>query len=396
MENVVYSTYAPAYTPTNQSGYANLLTTTKLGRPNTAGDGVVTFSTVPLEDNGASLLITGSDNFDIYVGAVDANTVLAFDFSSSATAALIQSIGLDPSGTSLTWADEFQLAGTNTTNGASQIFNDYSSAEPGVKHYVIPIGELYAAGTLPSLQYLWLVNQVDGSGAWAKFSNIHFFEATAATTTSYSYQSDGSLTMVTDADGNKTTYAYPASSNRGLPTSMTTPDGYGKGDGSYTTTDTYNNAGQMTSQSTRIAAGQFITQSWHYDGVSGSRGYLTSSVDGNGNTTTYTYDVLGDMLTETQPDPDGSGPLTAPVTISVYDAAGNLLSASLATASPQRTASTVYDKMGRVIETINPDGTYTTDGYDAAGNLVASTDAMGRVTQYIYNCPRLANRRDSA
>ena len=41
--------------------------------------------------------------------------------------------------------------------------------------------------------------------------------------------------------------------------------------------------------------------------------------------------------------------------------------------------------MGRVVKTISPDGTYTTDQYDATGNLVASTDAMGRVTQCVYN-----------
>ena len=91
------------------------------------------------------------------------------------------------------------------------------------------------------------------------------------------------------------------------------------------------------------------------------------------------------MLTETQPDPDGNGPLSAPVTDYVYDADGNLISTTLATGSPQETTTTVYDKMGRAIKTINPDGTYTTDQYDPAGNLVATTDAMGRVTQYIYD-----------
>ena len=40
--------------------------------------------------------------------------------------------------------------------------------------------------------------------------------------------------------------------------------------------------------------------------------------------------------------------------------------------------------MGEAVETINPDGTYTTDQYDPDGNLVYSTDAMGRVTQNVY------------
>ena len=41
--------------------------------------------------------------------------------------------------------------------------------------------------------------------------------------------------------------------------------------------------------------------------------------------------------------------------------------------------------MGRVTKTVSPDGTYSTAQYDAAGNLVAATDAMGRVTQFVYD-----------
>ena len=69
----------------------------------------------------------------------------------------------------------------------------------------------------------------------------------------------------------------------------------------------------------------------------------------------------------------------------VYDAACNLISTTQATDFPQETTSTVYDAMGRVVKTVNADGTYTTDQYDPDGNRVYSTDAMGRVTQYIYD-----------
>ena len=41
--------------------------------------------------------------------------------------------------------------------------------------------------------------------------------------------------------------------------------------------------------------------------------------------------------------------------------------------------------MGRTTKTISPDGTFTTERYDAAGNLIYSTDAMGRVTQFVYD-----------
>ena len=73
------------------------------------------------------------------------------------------------------------------------------------------------------------------------------------------------------------------------------------------------------------------------------------------------------------------------MTVYVYDACSDLILTTLATAFPQQTTNTVYDKMGRVTKTVNPDGTYTTDQYDAVGNLVTQTDAMGRVTQFIYD-----------
>ena len=126
-----------------------------------------------------------------------------------------------------------------------------------------------------------------------------------------------------------------------------------------------------------------ITQGWNYDPANLEN--LVSSTDGNGNTTTYTYDVYGHRTGQTQPDPDGSGTLAAPVTEYAYDADGNLVSTTLATASPQQTVKTVYDRMGRVTKTVNPDGTYTTAEYDTAGNLVYQTDAMGRVTRFVYD-----------
>ena len=381
LENVVYSTYS---TP-----YANPLQTTKLGRPATWQ--VLTFPVqssqhITVPTGGASVTLTGNVAAAFNVTyTVDATTMLSFDFSSPTNAAApgqIQSMGFDTSGSSPTWSREFQLAGTDTST-VRQYLNSYSPAAPGVKHFVIPIGQFYTG----SMLYLWFVNQTSYSTGQSIFSNVHLFEAVASTT-SYAYSGDGtSLTLVTDADGNRTTYTYP-SPNRGLPATMTAPNGYGRNDGGCTTTYSYNDAGQTTSQTSQVAPGQSITQTWHYDDGAGSRGYLTSSTDGNGNTTFYAYDLVGHLLSTTQPDPDGaSGPLPAPVTIYVHDAAGNLISTSLATASPQQTTSTVYDAMGRVVKTVNPDGTYTTDQYDSAGNIVYSTDAMGRVTQYYLRFP---------
>ena len=214
--------------------------------------------------------------------------------------------------------------------------------------------------------------------------------------TTFNYDSSGNLIdRIDDSSGLSydTRYTYGGTYGpRGLPDSMTTPNGVATtGDSSdYKTTYTYNAAGQILSQQSRVASGQYITQYYTYD----SRGNLTSSTDGNGayqgdpnHTTTYTYDLLNRKIGQTLPDPDGvSGPLPAPHATYVYDADGSLLSAIDDTVPSQAiTTSVVYDGMRRVIKSMSADGTYTTSQYDAAGNLVAQTDAMGRVTSYVYD-----------
>jgi RHS repeat-associated protein len=234
-------------------------------------------------------------------------------------------------------------------------------------------------------------------------TNYYYYTSTfQENTTPGQHGTDYCLWKVVDADTGITTYTYPSEgsnpgTNYGQPTSVTAPNGNisGNPDGYCTTWYEYTDAAfpglataeylpVATTSATRPTSSSYsgyILETSTYDQF----GDLISSTDGKGNTTTYTYDLLGRLLTKTQPDPDGSGPLPAPVTVSVYDANGNLISASLATANPQETTSTVYDGLGHVVKTVNPDGTYTTAEYDPDGNLVYATDAMGRVTQYIYD-----------
>ena len=106
-------------------------------------------------------------------------------------------------------------------------------------------------------------------------------------------------------------------------------------------------AGWMT-----VAAGSAgITTSSSYDG----RGQVVSQTDGAGNTTTFTYDGQGNVLTST--------------------------TAGVATRY-------VYDKLNRLIEThADANGSNVTSkvAYDAQGNKVAVTDAMGNTTRLVYD-----------
>ncbi|EMI22825.1 YD repeat-containing protein [Rhodopirellula maiorica SM1] len=120
------------------------------------------------------------------------------------------------------------------------------------------------------------------------------------------------------------------------------------------------------------------TQSFEYDDT----GNQTAIVDGNGNRTTFTYDVLNRLTRITEADPDGAGPLQSPITNFTYDVAGNLLTITDAENSTVRNA---YDSRDRLISTIDDHDQTTVFAYDSEGNLVATTDPLGFVTQTTYD-----------
>jgi len=103
-----------------------------------------------------------------------------------------------------------------------------------------------------------------------------------------------------------------------------------------------------------------------YDAV----GQLLSTTDPLGRTTGYTYDSMGRQLTVTLPDPDGAGPLAAPVTTYTYGADGRLASA---TDFASQTVSYSYNSAGLISAMTDPRGT-TTFTYDALGRALLVTE----------------------
>ena len=145
----------------------------------------------------------------------------------------------------------------------------------------------------------------------------------AASVTTYSYDSSGNVTQVTFADGSTDSSVYDPTLNR--PTQVTDPLGR-------ITTLAYDTAGN-----------------------------LLSTTDPAGNVTSLAYDANGLVTSTTLPDPDGAGPLVAPV------------------------LSIAYDVLGQPVTTTNPDGTTRQFVYDVAGNLVSVTDELGRVTTSTFD-----------
>jgi RHS repeat-associated protein len=88
-------------------------------------------------------------------------------------------------------------------------------------------------------------------------------------------------------------------------------------------------------------------------------GRISSVEDFDGSITTLAYDSAGNLLSVTQPDPDGSGPLAAPVTTYGYDSLTGLL-----------------------ITIVDPRGEVTAMEYDHAGKLSKVVQPCGGTSTY--------------
>ncbi len=217
------------------------------------------------------------------------------------------------------------------------------------------------------------------------------------------YDSSGRLLTTTDVLGNVTAHEYTGSDGaRGLVTKTTLPKGVATTGvaNDYQTAYVYDaDTGLLLSQTSSVdsATSDTITTQTIYDdpdgnaSLSDTRGHVIATIDPNGNTTTFEYDLLGRLLSQTLPDPDGDvasggGSLNSPKTFYAYDHLGRSIETRQGTVGSQsRTTSTEYDLMGRPVRVTNPDGTYRTSVYDDAGNLVSQTDELGHVTRTVYD-----------
>jgi RHS repeat-associated protein len=106
-------------------------------------------------------------------------------------------------------------------------------------------------------------------------------------------------------------------------------------------------------------------------------GNLLSRTDANGHEIAYGYDEANALTSVTAPDPDGAGPLAAPVTEYAYDDVGNLQSR---TDANQHVTSYAYDDANRLERVTAPDTRVWTYAYDPNGNVKEVIDANGNST----------------
>ncbi|MCA9181892.1 MAG: RHS repeat protein, partial [Planctomycetales bacterium] len=120
------------------------------------------------------------------------------------------------------------------------------------------------------------------------------------------------------------------------------------------------------------------TQSLIYD----SRGNLVASVDGSGFITQIIVNSRGLTTRISVPDPDGNGPLTAPVTNFAYNTYGML---STLTNPDGSTKTFTYNSAGQLLTYVDELGKTTTLTYDPLGRPKTQTNRVGAVTQWQYD-----------
>ncbi|MBK8040884.1 MAG: RHS repeat protein [Verrucomicrobiaceae bacterium] len=234
--------------------------------------------------------------------------------------------------------------------------------------------------------------------------------------TKHEYDLKGNRTATTDALGHTTHYEYdaggrltatilpevsqpetlnlkpetqsPSPSPSALSATRHTYDFAGRkltttaSDGTITEANTYDALGRLTSRTNALGH----TTRYEYDVKRGSTGCLSCSTSGlptriispSGRITERSYDADRHLLSETI----AAGTPSAATTAHVYDSAGNLLS----TTDPLgRITSFQYDSAGNRTKIIYPDKTEKNFAYDALGQMIAETNELGHTTKKEYD-----------
>jgi RHS repeat-associated protein len=187
----------------------------------------------------------------------------------------------------------------------------------------------------------------------------------------WAYNAMGWLTSTTDARGGVTSVTFD---NLGRMLTQTDPDPDGAGGLSApVTTLAYNMQGLVTVTDAMARVTTYARD---------NKGRVSGVTDPAGNTTNYAYDFYGNLLTQTDPDPDGAGPLARPVTTYVFDSVDRTTSK---TDAKNGVTTYTYDVASNLTSLKDPVNNTTNFGYDGLNRLVLDTNALSKSKSYVYD-----------
>lgn len=212
-----------------------------------------------------------------------------------------------------------------------------------------------------SYSYVQPNNQID------EFGDVQAITDPLGHTTSTSYDLDRNVTGTVDGNNNPTTYLYDLANEQ--------TDAI-RADHSDVHTD-YNPDGTILDE--KDAAGH-TTQAYLYDALA----RVTSSSDGLGNATTYTYDFAGNRLTQQDPGGNCGGSPPTGCTTTAYDADNEVIATTYSDGVTPNVTAITYDADGQ--RTGMTDGTGTSSWvWDSLHRLTSFTDGHRDQVQYQYN-----------
>jgi RHS repeat-associated protein len=188
------------------------------------------------------------------------------------------------------------------------------------------------------------------------------------------YDADNNVRSFTDA-GNRTTTATYNSFEE--PLLATDPS-------QVATTYTYDNNGNLRTVSRPLVdTGATQTVTLNYDDAA-HPGDVTSIQDARNKTTQFAYDTYGDVRSVTDPLGDKTTSVHNALSqvTSTVSPRGNVTGCNCASAY---TTSYQYNGLGLLTHVTNPLNHTTSEGYDADGNLLYSTDGDEKRTDYTYD-----------
>ncbi len=192
-------------------------------------------------------------------------------------------------------------------------------------------------------------------------------------TTSWHYDANQNLDKITDANGNLTTNVYDADNELIQVKRADSPQ-------TILTTD-YNSDGTVLDQ--KDGKGNAV-QSYQYDSLA----HVTTVTDALSNVTTYVYDAYGNMLSKQDPGGNCSAQPATSCTTYAYDAANQLTGIKYSDGVTPNVSNITYDADGQRLGMT--DGTGTSNwSWDSLHRMVSYTNGNGAQVQWQYNLRNL-------